>query len=106
MNAVLGKFLAIQGEFFEKIQGKVKPVILPDYPNPHGDRYTLSLNTCIECYPEEGWPQKLGELLTKHGVDLDKFVAMTKATSMGFYLDGDKLSCQLMSSCPKIPEVL
>lgn len=106
MNAVLSKYLAIQDDFFAEIKGKIRPHMPPDYPNPRNECYALTLSTCIECYPEPGWDSKFGTILVKHGIDLQKFVAVTKEKHMGFYLEDSKLRCQHISRCPKIREVL
>jgi hypothetical protein len=105
MNAALKKYLEIQTAFFNQVEGKVMPD-LPSSPNPRGERYVLTLNTCIECYPEEGWAHQLGTILKEHGIDLDQFVEITKHQAMGFYLDAGELQCAHISRCPKIREVL
>ncbi|MES3005430.1 MAG: hypothetical protein V4664_00595 [Patescibacteria group bacterium] len=105
MNATLKKYLALQTEFFATLNGKVMPHLLPDYPNPRGEHYSVTMHTCIECYLEEGWPQKLGELLLRHNIDLDTFVAATKEKHMGFRVQDGKLQNR-QSRCPKIHEVL
>jgi hypothetical protein len=105
MNATLKKYLALQTEFFTIINGKMMPNIIPDYPNPRGEHYSVTMHTCIECYLEEGWSQKLGELLLRHNIDLDKFVTATKQAHMGFSVREGKL-VNHQSRCPKVHEVL
>lgn len=105
MNPALKKYLALQNEFFVTVKGKMRPHILPDHPNFCGEHYRVTTQTCIECYLEEGWSQKLGELLLRHNIDLDKFVLATKEKNMGFLVQEGKLQCR-QSRCPQIHEVL
>lgn len=105
MNATLKKYLALQTEFFATIKGKKMPHMLPDYPNPRGEHYSVTIHTCIECYLEEGWSQKLGELLLRHNIDLNKFVVATNSKRMGFLVQDGKL-LNRQSRCPEIHEVL
>ncbi len=54
---------------------------------------------------KEGWSQKLGELLIRYDIDLDRFVIATREKHMDFSVQAGKLHYG-HDCCPKIHQVL
>lgn len=102
MNAILKKYLAFQTEFFAKMVGQVRPVLPGDH-RQYEERYSVTMNTCVECYLEKGWSQKLGEILVRHGISLDKFLTVSK--SIGFSVREGELQFTY-NCCPKVSTIL